>query len=525
MPQISRLDVRGLRGILSQRSLIFDGKSILLFGENGTGKSSFVDSLEWLFTGRITTLDSRAQELSSQKHGPHIRSSAPPFVSLTFSAPENVTIDSMRTPTNISISMGQYLAGAKENLYIMRRSQLSRFIDSQPRDRYSLLRPFIPLGRIDELEESFRNAADLTKEELRKVAYRTDRLVAELKLRFALGSGVAMPTGVDVATSISKSLAEQGLASIDHLGEIAERITSLDAVLSEFGDLSRQSTLLAAIRAIDQVKNSIPVADVEADLDTIISLRQRETREAGVFYESVLEQGAKWIQDERRTDCPLCEQPINPDLVVTRARERLREMQEVVRLRAAARKSSAQAQEATRAALSSINNAIVILGTVPDVRENQALFALRTALTEISQSIQGDLSQIDPAKIRSSLDQFRVGGPHHQALDALHDALQEVLGLLPSQEKARGLLALRQRLQDASRLWSEYQESAKSQHSAASTANVAERIYNTCQAARKEVVQSLYDELSGDINRIYVLFHPGERHGGIHLGIREAVQG
>src|SRR5260370_10723838 len=122
MPKISRLDVRGLRGILSQRSLIFDGKSILLFGENGTGKSAFVDALEWLFTRRISTLDGRAQELSSQKHGPHIRSSVSPLVSLTFSAPENITIESISPPANLSASMQQYLLGAEENLYILRRS-------------------------------------------------------------------------------------------------------------------------------------------------------------------------------------------------------------------------------------------------------------------------------------------------------------------------------------------------------------------------------------------------------------------
>lgn len=290
MPQISRLDVRGLRGILGQRSLIFDGKSILLFGENGTGKSSFVDALEWLFTGRISTLDGRAQELSSQKHGPHIRSSAPPFVSLTFAAPENITIDSMRIPTNLSISMSQYLAGAKENLYIMRRSQLSRFIDSQPRDRYALLRPFISLGKIDEVEETFRNAADVTREELSKVDYRIDRLASELKLRFALRSGVTAPTEADLATSISKLLAEHGLTPLDNLGDIAGRITTLDAVLSEFGDLSRQSTLLTAVHALDQVKTSIPVADIEAALNAIVSLKERETREAAIFFESVLEE-------------------------------------------------------------------------------------------------------------------------------------------------------------------------------------------------------------------------------------------
>ena len=525
MPQISRLDVRGLRGILGQRSLIFDGKSILLFGENGTGKSSFVDALEWLFTGRISTLDGRAQELSSQKHGPHIRSSAPPFVSLTFAAPENITIDSMRIPTNLSISMSQYLAGAKENLYIMRRSQLSRFIDSQPRDRYALLRPFISLGKIDEVEETFRNAADVTREELSKVDYRIDRLASELKLRFALRSGVTAPTEADLATSISKLLAEHGLTPLDNLGDIAGRITTLDAVLSEFGDLSRQSTLLTAVHALDQVKTSIPVADIEAALNAIVSLKERETREAAIFFESVLEQGAKWIQEERRTDCPLCEQSINPDLVVSRARERLREMQEVVRLRDSARKSSARALEEIRSALRSANTAMESLGNVPEVRGNQALSALKTALTEISQNMQGDPRQTDLNKIRPSLDQLRAGSPENQALDDLRQTLKAILSLLPSQEKARGLLALRQKLQDASRLWSEYQETAKSQHKTALIADAAERIHKTCQAARKEVVQSLYDELSGDINRIYVLFHPGERHGGIHLGIREAVQG
>ncbi len=62
---------------------------------------------------------------------------------------------------------------------------------------------------------SFRNAADLTKEELRKVAYRTDRIVADLRSRFSLGSDAAKPTEADLARSISKSLVEHGLASLD----------------------------------------------------------------------------------------------------------------------------------------------------------------------------------------------------------------------------------------------------------------------------------------------------------------------
>ena len=43
--RIDRLDITGFRGVSLKRSLIFDGKSVLLFGENGTGKSTFVDAL------------------------------------------------------------------------------------------------------------------------------------------------------------------------------------------------------------------------------------------------------------------------------------------------------------------------------------------------------------------------------------------------------------------------------------------------------------------------------------------------
>jgi len=525
MPKISRLDVRGFRGILNQRSLIFDGKSVLLFGENGTGKSSFADALEWLFTGRLTTLDGRAQELSSQRHAAHIRSTAFPFVSVTFAAPENATIDSIAIPNNLTTSMEQYLAGAREDLYIMRRSQLSRFIESQPRDRYALLRPFMPLGGIDELENTFRSAVDLTTDELRRLEYRADRLVSELGVRFDLPSRVAKPTEADLASSLSKSLDKLSLKPLGQLKETSDRIKDVDTALSEFGDLSRQSALLNGIRAVDQVRNLSPIAEIEAALNAINALRERETQEATIFYENVLEQGSKWIQEGRLNKCPLCEQSIDADVVVSRARERLREMQEIIRLRSVAAKLIAQAREAVRATLRSVSSATEIVSLIPETRNDEALPALKLTLATVGQDIQQDINQVDPAKIHTATDTLRSAGRHDTALDALDRKLKQTLNLLPSQERARELLGMRQRLLDATRLWSDYEANLKLLTAARSAANAAEAIYRTCQAARKDVVQSLYDELSAEINRIYVTLHPGERHGGIHIGIREAVQG
>ena len=147
MPRIQRLDLCGFRGALKETSLLFDGKSLLLFGENGTGKSSFVDALEKLFTGKVETLDGRAQGLSSDRHGPHIHlGNNPVRIGVTFADSLSTTFALDADRTHLPDGVRNYLVSAGENLYILRRRQILYFIDSLPRDRYALLRPFLPLA-------------------------------------------------------------------------------------------------------------------------------------------------------------------------------------------------------------------------------------------------------------------------------------------------------------------------------------------------------------------------------------------
>src|SRR6266571_8940874 len=143
MVRVSRLDVRGFRGVRQERGLVFEAKSVLLFGENGTGKSTFVDALEKLFAGRVSTLDNRAQGLSSDRHGPHIQDGGyPTRVQVTFSDQTETVFDLGAPLENLPDQIQEYLHAARENLYILRRRQVLDFVDSRPQERYALLRPF-----------------------------------------------------------------------------------------------------------------------------------------------------------------------------------------------------------------------------------------------------------------------------------------------------------------------------------------------------------------------------------------------
>ena len=59
--KLKKLSGQGFRGILKRVWLDFEDqcKSLVLFGNNGDGKSSFTDVLEWFFTDKIEYLRER----------------------------------------------------------------------------------------------------------------------------------------------------------------------------------------------------------------------------------------------------------------------------------------------------------------------------------------------------------------------------------------------------------------------------------------------------------------------------------
>jgi len=52
--KITKLTIRGFRGFNEQQTILLDGNVILIYGLNGSGKSSFTEALEWLFFGEIS---------------------------------------------------------------------------------------------------------------------------------------------------------------------------------------------------------------------------------------------------------------------------------------------------------------------------------------------------------------------------------------------------------------------------------------------------------------------------------------
>jgi energy-coupling factor transporter ATP-binding protein EcfA2 len=526
MLRIKRLDVQGYRGIRQPVSLLFDGKSILLFGENGTGKSSFVDALERLFLGQVSTLDGRAG-LSSDRHGPHIRGASefPPHISLVFDDRNSSTVNLGDDHSSFPVEIQEYLRCAMDNVYILRRRQLLDFVESQPRERYQLLRSFLPIDAVDAWESAIKAAQEELTQDTR-VAARAESATLDRVKRVLAPTSLTAPSEPDVVKAINDELVRVGLAAVARMGEVSQAIGGLDETISHGANLASYLPLSAARDDLTEVIRTVDLVDVVALQTALQALHEIEHDQAHIFSEGVLRDGARWIQQAGLRVCPLCEQPIDSDAVVRRAEARLTEMAELVRRRAAVSANSERLRDlivrangaATRARRSAEKLAAPIGPTLAAVIDSisGSLDGLQRRVTSAQQQPTTEITEAAAA--------LRPDGTILRGAESVLSALdREMSNVASGAGDVKMILAARSRIAELSEAWEQYGLSRQRSAAAVASEELTKHVREAAEAARKEELQILFDDLSTEINELYTRLHQDEPLGQVRLEMREAV--
>lgn len=151
--KIKSIKLNKFRGATQPLEINFNlNKSmIMIFGENGTGKSTIVDAMDFIFNKECGSL--------KEKSSTNIKSHVPALGS----EPQDIEISI--TGQNQKIWNGK-LNGVKpeikgsENLFsvrILRRDKILKFINAEPKKRYEELKNFIELPHIISSENSLRD--------------------------------------------------------------------------------------------------------------------------------------------------------------------------------------------------------------------------------------------------------------------------------------------------------------------------------------------------------------------------------
>lgn len=132
----------------------------MILGENGSGKSSVVDAVEFLVTGRIRHL-AGTRGLSLERHGPHVVAGAEQMSVAAFFDPGAVAVRrTLSEPPSIPEALETAWEAAAPGTFVLRRSQLLEFIYADPADRFRAIGSMIGIEVLDDIELALMRARE-----------------------------------------------------------------------------------------------------------------------------------------------------------------------------------------------------------------------------------------------------------------------------------------------------------------------------------------------------------------------------
>jgi recombinational DNA repair ATPase RecF len=149
---LKSLTLTAFRGSSATFTLPFEKnrKLTLLYGENGTGKTTICDAFEFLARGNIGSLDERGMGSGLSKYWPTAGKSASTVAVIleSYAAKCSAMIDG----TKVSVSP----ESARPRVEILRHRRILKLMEAQPKDRYNEIARFIDIGTFEQSEEALR---------------------------------------------------------------------------------------------------------------------------------------------------------------------------------------------------------------------------------------------------------------------------------------------------------------------------------------------------------------------------------
>jgi energy-coupling factor transporter ATP-binding protein EcfA2 len=476
--KVQRLVMQAFRGIPGEMTVDFGkGDSIVVYGDNGTGKSTIADALEWYFTGGIELLSHEGRQHAVRYVGGEDNGVTSVEVVTTGALGGKVVFPDERP--------AEAFRATRRETFLLRGRTLADFINKTKTEKWKALVDILGLDGIESLREDLQRA----RNDLRKKAKAVEEEARTYHRALASGSGeVTEQTVLANLQEICRMLGVDPPQSLDEVVDPAWLTAAVGASAS-VSEASGRESLLAEIKTLPT-----PTFDqraVEAWNDLVSSDRVRLLPRASLVRE------AKRLFETGSVDkghCPLCGQAVDHRNLARKIERALVEVMEAARDLERFRDPVAQQAddlEALHAKRLSIHSRAIAIGlelpVLPDV-PHAALRAGIEALAPVNaEAIASTLSEVRKWDRAAGTLARKASRPEPSTRDThlvmLSALCQQVNAWRLAEKKAaRARRAL----------------------------DLAERVFDAYQTKQKDDVTELLKRISRRVGEIYSALHPGE---------------
>ena len=330
MTKIKNFNIVGLRGIKDCLSLNLDKQSALLYGDNGTGKSSITDAFEWFYNGSIAHLSNEEIDRKggitalrniflTGEDGAHFK------VSFTKNNLDNTkTISDNNGKLNVNSSntsegFNIYLDDSNKENLILRYGDLISFINASKTDKLKELSKIIGFGEVTNTRDLLKKTVNGLKNELKIKDYDSQINIQQSHLIEQIGQNITSDEQyintikeLFVPLKISKSI--NNASDINEALELIGKPEETQHVDLQSFYSDTQDSILHLLKLSEDIDNYyndyfIRYNKIIKDLDKI----------KNIILENLLSEGVEILRGDKYVNdtCPLCLTPMGrPDLII-----------------------------------------------------------------------------------------------------------------------------------------------------------------------------------------------------------------
>ncbi len=481
------------------------GKSVVILGGNGKGKSAIVDGLEFLFEGRITRFHGEGTgAIDAAETVRHVLNKGEPVVEVCFT-PTNGCVKRCLSDTTIQIpdrpEIKSYVTSHPPvGAFILRRAQILDFIRDQDATRYQKYIHLLGLSDIDSMQKAFVDALDRAE---------ANRQLKQRVLQLQLAAFRDPSTGWFPTTA--KSILDRCSTAVAKLGggKVADwkDVPPVIALLETKRSSANKTRVDAFNRAIMSLQRPLPggmemLVEEARTLHSTLQSLQSASDEAAKS--AVIREGIAFLSAHAESAvCPLCGQDLADGYAQTL--EQLKERNSALGLLQDAEARYANVIDQLATDTQRIADQLeddLAHTTLIGSGERRALRGARASTLRFVRLLRGMRRARGPTDLQLPSHLTTISAVRSAVVNELQEQRQ---ALIPSDEtQLENTIALLTKCRDGGPLVRKSEEAVMN---AVTMANRMAQAKTAFSRAREEAIQKAFDRIAGLVLEYYRKLH------------------
>jgi len=526
--KIKNIEIKGIRGIRESINLSLNSsQSILLYGDNGSGKSSITDAIEWFYYDQIEHL---SKGEIGRKGIPALRNiflsdDQDGYIELRFT---DSKIDSLKRIflnrskleseySNTSTEFQEYIKESQKENLILRYKDLLKFILYTPGERVKEISDIIGFSEVTRLKSVLKKAVNNLSKEIKTKNIDTYINTKQALILEQIGQNIntddqyfdaikALITPLNLQVEIKD---DQGIENVLELIKKPEDEKAIRLQVS-------YQNIVETLSNMDTVSETIR-SSYRSFYNKYQRIRTNVDKFKKISIENLLSEGLNILErnlfEEDR--CPLCLQTKNREELIEELRKRIEEL-------SAFKKEKEEIEEEKETTKRMLQNFMTQIDTVLNeeslsIAENTEI---KRKIEQMKDSLVGDLEALAKIVIPSHEE---IKKPE-QTLAIDFSVVQDVISTLKekmekitSAKKDDKKFSISQKIVLVRQAYKEIRSLKKEAKVLERQLQSMQLIYDEFTKRQKEAIASFLQAISTDINEFYLYMNTSEEVDEIEL--------